>query len=277
MYIGIKDGTKKPVGVKNANTLMEVIPNKIRDTMGVVADVALLRKGGKDVIREYPERAVSEGLINALVHRDYLEYGSEVHIDMFDDRLEITSPGGMPGNKFVQDYPNARRIPSRRRNKNLADLFERLGLMERKGSGFKKMFEDYEALTVNLGKRVPVLESDTDYFRLTLPNLLCGFSDAQLVEAVDTSGYDELTPTVTPTVAPTVNSIGIRLLRLLKECGELSPREMRSRLKIRDRADFNERYLRPCFMAGFIEQTIPGKPTSRLQKYRLTAKGQAVI
>ena len=49
LYIGIEDGTKKPVGVKNANTLMEVIPNKIRDTMGVVADIALLRKGGKDV------------------------------------------------------------------------------------------------------------------------------------------------------------------------------------------------------------------------------------
>ena len=51
LYIGIEDGTKKPVGVKNMNTLMEVIPNKIRDTMGVVADVALLREGGKDVIR----------------------------------------------------------------------------------------------------------------------------------------------------------------------------------------------------------------------------------
>ena len=51
IYFGIEDGTKKPVGVKNANSLMENIPNKIRDTMGIVADVALLRKNGKDVIR----------------------------------------------------------------------------------------------------------------------------------------------------------------------------------------------------------------------------------
>ena len=44
---------------------------------------------------EYPERSIFEGLVNGLVHRDYLDMGSEVHIDIFDDRLEIYSPGGM--------------------------------------------------------------------------------------------------------------------------------------------------------------------------------------
>ena len=51
LYIGIEDGTKKPVGVKNTNKLMEDIPNSIRNTMGIVADVSLLKKQGKDVIR----------------------------------------------------------------------------------------------------------------------------------------------------------------------------------------------------------------------------------
>ena len=44
IYFGIEDGTKKPIGVKDANSLMESISNKIRDTMGSVADVVLLRK-----------------------------------------------------------------------------------------------------------------------------------------------------------------------------------------------------------------------------------------
>lgn len=51
LYVGIEDGTKKTVGVKNANKLMEDIPNSIRNTMGIVADVSLLRKSGKDVIK----------------------------------------------------------------------------------------------------------------------------------------------------------------------------------------------------------------------------------
>ncbi|EKC76006.1 divergent AAA domain protein, partial [human gut metagenome] len=41
---------------------------------------------------DYAERAVTEALVNALIHRDYIVLGSEIHIDMFDDRVEITSP-----------------------------------------------------------------------------------------------------------------------------------------------------------------------------------------
>lgn len=52
---------------------------------------------------DYSERAVTEALVNALIHRDYLVMGSEVHIDMYDDRLEIYSPGGMYRGK-----PNSR-------------------------------------------------------------------------------------------------------------------------------------------------------------------------
>lgn len=58
IYFGIEDGTKKPIGVKDANSLMESIPNKIRDTMGIVADVVLLRKNGKDVIRVKVKKSV---------------------------------------------------------------------------------------------------------------------------------------------------------------------------------------------------------------------------
>lgn len=52
---------------------------------------------------EYPERAVQEALVNALIHRDYSVIGSEVHVDIYDDRLEIYSPGGMYDGTFIQD------------------------------------------------------------------------------------------------------------------------------------------------------------------------------
>ena len=238
--------------------------------------------------REYPERSVREMLVNALVHRDYLETGSEVHVDVFDDRIEITSPGGMPGDRKVQEYANIRRIPSRRRNKCLADMFERLDLMERKGSGFKKLCEDYEKLSVNLGGRMPILESETDYFRVTLPNLLHGFTDEQLVAAVDDSEYGKpkdvvpaiptppVTPPVAPPVAPPVDEKAGRLLRALENT-VLGTSELMKALHLRDRNHLREGYVRPALRAGLIEQTKPEVKHSKLQKYRLTAKGRAAL
>ena len=194
----------------------------------------------------------------------------------------------MPGDRKVQEYPNIRRIPSRRRNKCLADMFERLDLMERKGSGFKKLNEDYEKLSVNLGKRMPVLESESDYFRVTLPNLLYGFTDEQLVAAVDNSSYGvpknaspslathHDTPPVAPPVTPPVDEKQKRLLQALKNL-ELGTAELLKALHIRDRNYFREGYIRPTLRAGFIEQTKPEVKHSKLQKYRLTDKGRAAL
>ena len=59
------------------------------------------------------------------IHRDYIVLGSEVHIDMFDDRVEITSPGGMFGGGSIQEY-DIYSIRSMRRNPVIADLFHRM-------------------------------------------------------------------------------------------------------------------------------------------------------
>ena len=91
---------------------------------------------------DYCERSVFEALVNALIHRDYLILGSEVHIDIYDDRLTIYSPGGMADGTRIQERDIAN-ISSTRRNPALADIFARLGYMERQGSGFKKITEAY--------------------------------------------------------------------------------------------------------------------------------------
>ena len=57
---------------------------------------------GRIEMPDYPPEAIHEALVNALVHRDYMIKGSEVHIDMYDDRLEIVSPGGMPDGKRIE-------------------------------------------------------------------------------------------------------------------------------------------------------------------------------
>ena len=87
----------------------------------------------REELPDYPERAVTEAIANAIIHRDYLQMGSEIHIDMYDDRLEIYSPGGMMDGRLIQQL-NPLTVPSKRRNPLLADFFSRLGLMERRGN-----------------------------------------------------------------------------------------------------------------------------------------------
>lgn len=69
----------------------------------------------REEMPEYVERSYHEALVNALAHRDYLVDGSEVHIDIYDDRMEIYSPGGMPDGSMIQDR-NPFTVASTRRN-----------------------------------------------------------------------------------------------------------------------------------------------------------------
>ena len=119
---------------------------------------------------EYPDRAVMEGLVNALIHRNYMEVGSEVHIDMYDDRLEIYSPGGMFSGKTLKEQ-DILSVPSKRRNPILADIFGRLNYMERRGSGFKKIISDYQFQENYAEKLAPVFDDSNGDFVLTLYNL----------------------------------------------------------------------------------------------------------
>ena len=119
---------------------------------------------------DYCERSVFEALVNALIHRDYLILGSEVHVDIYDDRLTIYSPGGMADGTRIQER-DISTISSIRRNPALADIFARLGYMERQGSGFKKITETYHAAYNYRPELEPKFYSDITSFQVTLYNL----------------------------------------------------------------------------------------------------------
>lgn len=96
--------------------------------------------------------------------------GSEVHIDIYDDRMEIYSPGGMPDGSIIQDR-DPLTVPSTRRNPVLADIFNRLGYMERKGSGFGKIIGGYEFQINYDESKKPSFRSDRYQFTVVMPNL----------------------------------------------------------------------------------------------------------
>ena len=113
---------------------------------------------------DYPYKAVREVLVNALIHRDYQIIGTEVHVDIFDDRLEIVSPGGMMNGSRIQDL-DLRHVPSIRRNEIVSDVFSRLHLMERRGSGIGRILNSYTGFYEQ-----PVFESNEYFFMVSLPN-----------------------------------------------------------------------------------------------------------
>ena len=130
----------------------------------------------REELPDYPERAVTEAIANAIIHRDYLQMGSEIHIDMYDDRLEIYSPGGMMDGRLIQQL-NPLTVPSKRRNPLLADFFSRLGLMERRGSGMKKIINTYRRYERLSDYHAPEFTSNASEFHVTLWNLNFEWND----------------------------------------------------------------------------------------------------
>ena len=148
--------------------------NLLQDSMSFVSrnTKKAWRKTGNGRIEmpDYPDTAVLEGVVNALIHRDYLELGSEIHIDMFDDRMEIYSPGGMLDGRKVQDL-DLRNVSSRRRNPIIADIFNRLKYMDCRGSGFRKILDSYEFQEHYTEEMKPEFRSSNSEFWLILRNL----------------------------------------------------------------------------------------------------------
>ena len=95
----------------------------------------------------YSTIALREAIINSIAHRDYKIVGSEIVVDCYPDRIEITSPGSMLQYKNGANNVELEVLPSFRRNPNICRVFVKCKLMEEKGSGFAKIIEDYKKLS----------------------------------------------------------------------------------------------------------------------------------
>jgi len=111
--------------------------------------------------RDYPEEALREALLNALVHRDYA-FSSSTLISIFEDRIEFVSVGGLLKGISLDDIKLGLSAP---RNINLANVFYRLHLIEAYGTGIQKIFRSYAKCA-----RMPELQATGNAFKITLPN-----------------------------------------------------------------------------------------------------------
>lgn len=112
--------------------------------------------------QDYPEEALREALLNALVHRDY-SYSGSIIINVNDERMEYISIGGLLPGLSTDDI----RIGiSQPRNRNLAEIFHRLRLIESYGTGIRRIYKLYENCPAQ-----PVIEATTNAFKIVLPNM----------------------------------------------------------------------------------------------------------
>ncbi|HOT71029.1 MAG TPA: ATP-binding protein, partial [Clostridia bacterium] len=99
--------------------------------------------GGREEIRSYPKKAIREALVNAIAHRDYSIYGTQIDVDIYCDRIDIVSPGSWLLPKSYEEYPIGS-IPSVRRNTIISACLDVANLMERGGTGFQAIVDGYK-------------------------------------------------------------------------------------------------------------------------------------
>ncbi len=161
--------------------------------------------------QDYPEEALREALLNALVHRDYSFSGSII-INVNDERMEFISIGGLLPGLSTDDI----RIGiSQPRNKNLAEMFHRLRLIESYGTGIRRIYKLYENCPVQ-----PTIETTTNAFKIVLPNM-------NAVQKADVSPNVAVTPQIQ------------KVMDYISENGQITDETVQALLKIKKTRAFD--------------------------------------
>ena len=186
--------------------------------------------------RDYPEEALREALLNALIHRDY-SFSSSILVSIFDDRIEFVSIGGLPKGVLMDDILIGLSVP---RNENLAGIFYRLQLVEAYGMGIPKIMQNY-----NDYPRKPEIQITSNAFKITLPNR--NFNSGKIIKSKASFNESEET-----------------ILRLFKKHKEISRTDVETALEISQAMAV--RLLRGLTDKGAI-QVIGGGKNTRYTKH----------
>ena len=206
----------------------------------------------RENIPEYPMKALREAITNAVMHRDWFVEGANVFVELYTDRIEVISPGGLPKGMSLSDLGRK----SIRRNALVADLLHRIEFIEKAGTGIRRIRDDVRE------QGCPAPEFETNGFFTVI------FQPNPNVRAQSALGQIQVTDQVTDQV---------KKLLILFAKESLDTVKLMNKLGLSHRPTFRKNYLHPSLKAGYVEMTIPGKPRSSKQRYRITLLGKEVL
>ena len=177
-------------------------------------------KPAREEILEYPEEVIREAVINAVLHRDYFDQKMVTQVDIYDDRIEITNPGGLVKGLTVEDLGKT----AVHRNPVLVDFFHRIGQIEKIGSGIGRMRRGMK----EAGHPGPMFDISGVYFRVVLPSRKA----IEPVEAVDDRVRDVVNDVVGDVVNDVVKQRLAEELILLVQKGFARRQEIETMFKI---------------------------------------------
>jgi|GEM_PF-165856 len=256
-------------------------------------------EGGRprEEIPEIPYDALKEALLNAIIHRDYFEIGARVMVEIFDDRVEISNPGEL----LVDEKEFGKKVISVARNPVLFDIFHRLQLIEKVGTGVQRIIDAIQARKLSIEFYFGSFFSIT-FFRPVLPghqkDILGLVPDkiakiplekdiaetGQVPDKYRTSlekRPDKMVKRPLRKAEADIFETGQepdKLIEILKFCS--SPKSLKkimARMNLKHRETFINNYLKPLLIEELLVFTLPNKPKSRNQKYIITEKGKKKV
>ena len=206
-----------------------------------------------------PLDALREILLNAVMHRDYSDYSGYVAIVVFDDRIEIRSYGCLPSGITVKKLSG--KHDSKPVNPLIAGAFHRTGAVEVWGRGTNRVIE----MCRQHGAAPPVFEETQGFVHVTFQAQLVARQARPSAEAGGPS-HRHKSPDKSPDKCCGFAVRTASESAMMSNCSDLQHRQT-----------FRDNYLKPLIETGLLERTIPDKPKSRLQRYRTTAAGLAIL
>lgn len=203
----------------------------------------------------YAYRATREAIANAICHRDYTMAGGAITVAMYDDHLDIGSPGGLRFGLTPEKLLGPHE--SRPWNPTIANVFYLNGIIERWGTGTNNIIDWCREIHAP----APTWEDQEN-------SVIVSFAPAPAINEEVTRHEPVADPRLTARQ---------RILIMLRDNGELSKAQMAERLGQSRVSGQVNNIIRELLKSGDIQYTVPKRPRSPAQRYRLSEQGRAMV